>query len=393
MYRCRWGTAVCAVVVLFFLPGISRGAAVQFTKEYRYQASEMDSKVSCRTIALEQVKRLLLEELGTYLESVTVVKDFKLSKDQITTLTAGVVKTEIMEEKWDGQSYFLRAKVDADPGEVMKSIDSLRRDREKTAELEEMRKRAEEALKELERLKKDLEPARQDKGKQEEYSQAVNRLNAKEWAERGTRNNRMGRPELALKDFDQAIQAAPTYARLYVGRGVAYNLTGQVQRALKDFDRAITLDSRFAPAYAHRGAAHEKLGNLDQAIQDFGQALELDPSFPPAYLNRGIAYERQRKFARALADFDRAIELDSQLAFAYLHRGLVHAKMRQPQKALKDFERALEINPRFARAYAAQSEVYRNMGNRPKALELLKAAARLGDERAQEILKKRKISW
>jgi|GEM_PF-4597238 hypothetical protein len=36
-----------------------------FIKEYTYQASEADSKQTCRTLALEQVKRLLLEKTGT----------------------------------------------------------------------------------------------------------------------------------------------------------------------------------------------------------------------------------------------------------------------------------------------------------------------------------------
>ncbi|MBI5637071.1 MAG: hypothetical protein HZA03_03765, partial [Nitrospinae bacterium] len=35
-----------------------------FEKEYTYTASELDSKSSCRAIALEQVKRLLIQELG-----------------------------------------------------------------------------------------------------------------------------------------------------------------------------------------------------------------------------------------------------------------------------------------------------------------------------------------
>ncbi len=37
---------------------------------------------------LAQVKRLLLEELGTYLEARTEVKNYQLTKDEITTLTA-----------------------------------------------------------------------------------------------------------------------------------------------------------------------------------------------------------------------------------------------------------------------------------------------------------------
>jgi hypothetical protein len=48
-----------------------------FIKEYTYHAGDEDSRNSSRTIALREVKRLLLEELGTYLESQTEVKNFQ----------------------------------------------------------------------------------------------------------------------------------------------------------------------------------------------------------------------------------------------------------------------------------------------------------------------------
>ena len=99
---------------------------------------------------MEQVKRLLLEELGTYLESETEVKNFQLTRDQIVVLTAGIVRTEIIEEKWDGKVYYLKAIIAADSREVAKSMDRLRKDRQKVKELEETRKKAEELLKEVE---------------------------------------------------------------------------------------------------------------------------------------------------------------------------------------------------------------------------------------------------
>jgi hypothetical protein len=93
-----------------------------FTEEYTYQASEYDSKVTCRTLALEQVKRLLLEKIGTYLESESEVKGFQLTKDQVVTLTAGIVSAEVMDEKWDGRTYYLKARITASPENVAKSI-------------------------------------------------------------------------------------------------------------------------------------------------------------------------------------------------------------------------------------------------------------------------------
>ena len=58
----------------------------------------------------------------------------------MTTLTAGIVSIEIIGEKWDGRVFYLKAKMAADPDDVIKSIDKLRKDRERTAELEEMRR-------------------------------------------------------------------------------------------------------------------------------------------------------------------------------------------------------------------------------------------------------------
>jgi len=158
----RFFLSTALVSLFFFLPAASTFAKmVTLEKEYFYQASEYDSKVSCRALALEQVKRLLLEELGTYLESETEVKNFQLTKDQIVILTAGIVQAEIIDEKWDGKTYYLKAKIAADPKEVIKSIDLLRQDRQKTKELEETKKKADEALREVERLRKELEIGKQ----------------------------------------------------------------------------------------------------------------------------------------------------------------------------------------------------------------------------------------
>lgn len=74
----RTGATVIALFIIFLSSAApSFAEKVTFVKEYTYQASELDSKASCRTISLEMVKRLLLEELGTYLISETEVKDHR----------------------------------------------------------------------------------------------------------------------------------------------------------------------------------------------------------------------------------------------------------------------------------------------------------------------------
>ena len=150
------GIAVVTAILTSLMISVSALAETKtFIKEYTYQASEFDSKASCRTIALEQVKRLLLEELGTYLENNTEVKNFELTKDKITALTAGIVQTQVLDEKWDGKSYWLKAEVKADPENVAKSIDNLRKDQKKSGDLEERVKKHDEALKEIDKLREE----------------------------------------------------------------------------------------------------------------------------------------------------------------------------------------------------------------------------------------------
>jgi len=175
--------ALLLMVVFLLFPVQSLAASKAFEREYTYSASEAGSKVTCRVIALEQVKRLLLEELGTYLQSFSEVKDGVLTKDEIVTLTTGVVRTEIISEHWNGKLYRLKARIKADPDYVIKAIDRLRKDRQQSKDLEESQARAKQYLNEIERLKQELAKAKGEglKRKQIEYGKVVKNLSAEDW--------------------------------------------------------------------------------------------------------------------------------------------------------------------------------------------------------------------
>ena len=185
-------------ILLFLHANMALSADVTFVKEYTYQASDIDSKVSSRAIALEQVKRTLLEELGTYLVSETEVKNYQLTKDQIITLTSGVVGAEIIDEKWDGRIYYLKAKIIADPQEVANSVEALKNNKQKSLELEESRKRTEAAMEEVRKLRSELELVRS--ATQGKYTNAVNELST----ENDRQNAERGKFKAAMKDIPSA---------------------------------------------------------------------------------------------------------------------------------------------------------------------------------------------
>ena len=417
-----------SILMVSLSTDISIAKQVTFERDYTYQASEYDSKVSCRVNALEQVKRLLLEELGTYLESRTDVRDFKLTKDQIITLTAGIVRTEVVKETWDGKSYWLKARIEADPDEVIKSVDSLRKDHQKTTELEETRRKAAEYLKEMERLKSELALAKGDIKKQGQYNEAVKGLSATDWFKKGyayhvakeyqdainayTRaieldpkdatvpyTNRgaayadLGNHNQAIADYNRAIELTPKNVKAYYNRGIAYFELGNHNQAIADYNRAIGLDPKYTLAYYNRGVAYGELGNYQQEIADYTKAIELNPKYAKAYNNRGIAYGNLGNHNQAIADCTRAIELDPKDAKAYYNRGTVYGNLGNYNQAIADCTRAIELDPKHAKAYYNRGVAYEGLGNLQQAFNNFKVSARLGFKPAQDILRKKGIKW
>jgi len=347
---------------LLFLPNFAFSETKTFIKEYTYQASDEDSKNSSRTTALREVKRLILEEMGTYLESITEVKDFQLTKDEITTLTAGIVQTELLEEKWNTENmkYWLKAKVTADSSEVIKSIDALRKDRGKVKELEGTRRKSEELLKENSRLRKELETAKGEKKVEmsNTYKRNIASLNADEWFERGYAYNASGNYRDAFDAFSKAIELNPRFAEAYSNRGVSNYSLGNYQQAISDQGKAIELNPQFAAAYSNRGQTYSIIGNCQQALRDNDKAIELDPKIPLAYVNRGNSYTCLGNFKRALEDCDKAIELDPNTANAYAGRGHSYLMLGNLQKALMDCNKAVELDPKLAVAYEIRGDVH-----------------------------------
>lgn len=378
------------LVFLFFMANSVSAQTKVFVEEYTYQASEADSKLSSRVIALEQVKRLLLEKLGTYLESETEVKNFQLTKDQIVILTAGIVASEIIDEKWDGKTYYLKAKIAAEPKVLASSINKLRQDRQKTRELEETRKRADAALREIERLKKELEISKAEKisdtriydqiakpkgdpnTKLGQYNEAINRLSATDWAWVGYALVAAGGYQEAVEALTRAIKLDPKAAGEYSNRGAAYEKLGNYWPAIKDYDQAISLDpigpSTFA-FYTNRGVAYSKLGNYQQAIKDYDRAIELNPSWAEAYNNRGVGYVGLGDYPKAIRDYNRAIELDPKYSMAYRNRGYIYAwKLGNHRQAIRDYDRAIELDPKYADAYINRGSAYNHLGDWRKAI-------------------------
>jgi tetratricopeptide (TPR) repeat protein len=94
----------------------------------------------------------------------------------------------------------------------------------------------------------------------------------------GRANSEKGEWELAISDYDQAIQFRPDYPEAYYHRGIAWTKQGDLDQAVADFSQTIQLNPGYVDAYNIVGWLMP-LGFTELAIEDYNQAIELDPEY------------------------------------------------------------------------------------------------------------------
>jgi tetratricopeptide (TPR) repeat protein len=202
--------------------------------------------------------------------------------------------------------------------------------------------------------------------------------------------------DLALDNYNQALELNPDFNNVYVNRGLVYYEMDNYDRALEDYNQAIqTIKDKpsLAIAYNNRGIVYVAKQEYDRALTDFNQAFELEPKLAMGYNNRGLIYLNQGNYDRAIIEFNQALKFisnsknsqnsnfnfkgnqsfnyqnpDAPLAsgivfdlsdsLLYLNRGTAYLYKGDYDRALTDFNQAIKLQPNSAPAYFNRATVY-----------------------------------
>jgi tetratricopeptide (TPR) repeat protein len=393
---------IMAVLVLF--AGWTDAKSVEFTREYTYQASEADSKLTSRAIAMEQIKRLLLEELGTFLTSRTEVRDAQLTKDEIVSYTAGTVTTIIITEKWDGSAYYMKAQIKADPDQVTEAIAAIKKNDDDSDELKRLRAKSDDSLKEIERLKKELAELKKNSSGdasaqiaqvQKKYEQTVAGLSAKEIIHQGISLMREKQYSQAVVQFNKAIAADSKSITPYVLRGNAFMAMKEPGKVVNSINEALMVMPKEPVFYFFRGRTYFMMKQYDKAMDDLNAALSLQPDYINALIAKARVYSQQNNFPQAVAELQKALQFHKQDYSVFCELGMVYQRGKRNEDAVKAFTSAIGLKPELSAAYMFRSSTYQRMNLTDKALEDLEKAAGLGNKAAQnriDSIKKSKAS-
>jgi tetratricopeptide (TPR) repeat protein len=348
-----------------------------FIKDYSFEAGEADSKLTARAYALEQVKRVLLEEVGVYLhstfENTDVEKqlggksDFEsLTKQQTTAITAGIVETKILDEKWDGTHYYVKAEVTLDPRDVSKKVRAIMNREDNLAAMAESRQKADAALAEATRLREELRKTKSEVdrlrlGKSLEKESSV--LRTSDWFEGAHSVQADGHLEEAVIMYNKVIGLDSSHGEAYNNRGAAKFELKDYAGAIADYDHALNVKPGYAEVYYNRGLAKSELHEYAEAVFDFDRAIKLKADYLLAYYYRGLAKSNNHDYRSAIADQSKVIALRRDFVPAYHHRGTARYELSDYKGAIDDFNKAIELKPDDSSLYLARGIALRAVGD------------------------------
>ncbi|KAM4690484.1 tetratricopeptide repeat protein 6 [Rhinophrynus dorsalis] len=178
----------------------------------------------------------------------------------------------------------------------------------------------------------------------------------------------MGDTFAALQDMNAALKLSVT-AQLLTNRGVIQQFMGKLPNAMRDYQAAITADPTYSLAYFNAANLYLLNRQFSQARDYYTQAVELDPGNESAILNRGITKMLLQDVQGALEDFQIVINLCPVSSAVYFNRASLHNTLQQYQQAESDISQALILQPDDALMYKLRADIRGKMGLPKEAIE------------------------
>ncbi len=169
----------------------------------------------------------------------------------------------------------------------------------------------------------------------------------------GRLNTTLGKTDLALQEFQKALNMNPRDADAIMGMATIYERMSHLAEAEANYKRAIALRPDYWGGYASLANFYDRQNRMQEAIAQQRHVIQLTPDNPVAYANLGAEYmalDDPQSSAAAEAAFKKSIELAPNYQ-AYANLGLSYFNQRRYADAAVTMRKALELNDKDWRVW------------------------------------------
>lgn len=276
--------AACTLLVCFAaLPAFAEVKVIEAVNVYHM--GDNDSRNDARRICVQEAKRKALELAGTYMSSLTQVKNFRLTKDEVTSYTAGMIATDIVSEEMHGSAerpeIIVKVRCSIDTSVLLKQLGSFRENDDLKAQLDAAARENEKLRKERDVLIAAMQTEK-DKAKTEKMRMQVGSVLSRQEANDETMKywrslaHRVYDPEVPVDEAEiaEATASLTRIAKVDPANGRARFLLASIYQRNKDYPAAEKEIRGALAATPDDPYLHLKLGALLKLDKKYDAALQ-----------------------------------------------------------------------------------------------------------------------
>ncbi|OGW66524.1 MAG: hypothetical protein A3H49_06670 [Nitrospirae bacterium RIFCSPLOWO2_02_FULL_62_14] len=348
-------------------PSSAEIKTITATGEYRM--GDNDTRTDAKRLALLEAKRLALEQAGTYLESVTEVKNLGVARDELNAYTAGIVEVTELDTKdvLDGATHIIRVEVTAkiDTEVVWRQVDALRKNETAKTELLRLRAERDELRQEVEvktreivslKSKSEIKAASMQRQQVITRSEVVNLLTQASGLLFGSGARRAeSTPErrtAARNLIIKALALEPQHPRGHLLMGVILDDEKKHKEAVHEFRSALQVASVYGwpaedVALTHKllAEALDSAGDRAGAIVEYRTALKVKPDFAPSHIGLARLFLLTGDHSLAISEARTAVRLEPSNKEAHMIFGMALQMAGKPTDAIGEYRFALHLQP------------------------------------------------
>jgi len=159
---------------------------------------------------------------------------------------------------------------------------------------------------------------------------------------------------LAQQNCQKSLSARET-AEGHICLGSVYNQTGKQELAVPEFEHAVQIDQSNEDALRGLADAYGKLGNAAAAEAAYQNAIALRPNYWGVHSWLGVFYYTQARYDDAIVQFREVVKLAPNNYRGYSNLGGLFVAVGRYKEALEPLNQSIEIRPNL--------EAYNNLGN------------------------------
>jgi len=182
---------------------------------------------------------------------------------------------------------------------------------------------------------------------------------------------------LAIDQFQQAIERDPNFALGYVGLADAYLLVQQyigvpsrdaMPKARAAVDRALQIDESLPEAHASSGLAYQFAWQWPQAEKEYQRALSLNDNYPGAHHWFGVYLYITRQLDSSEREIRRAQELDPLSQIISANLAIIFLLRNDTDAAFAQCQKIIQLDPNHISGHDWLGWTYVKQGRYPEAI-------------------------